>query len=155
MIQREGYTLDLVRDENEKMVEYHDIVTKEEIYWRQRCRLVWLNEGDRNTNFIHLSTLKHRVKNCIWNLKKGSLNITEEKDISEEMVSFYSSLMTSNSNIDTTHQAKLLNGIPSLVTKEKNRILCSIPKEEEIFKAVCSLGGDKFWGLDGFSMFFF
>lgn len=31
-IQKEGYTLDLVREENGKLVEYHDIITKEEIY---------------------------------------------------------------------------------------------------------------------------
>ena len=34
-IQKEGYTPDLVREENGKLAKYHDIVTKEEIYWRQ------------------------------------------------------------------------------------------------------------------------
>ena len=34
-------------------------------------------------------------------------------------------------------------------------MLVTIPKEEEIFKAVFSLGGDKSPGLDGFPMFFF
>ena len=33
-IQREGYSMDLAMEENEKMVKYHDIITKEEIYWR-------------------------------------------------------------------------------------------------------------------------
>ena len=31
-IQKEGCTPDLVREENDKLAEYHDIVTKEEIY---------------------------------------------------------------------------------------------------------------------------
>ena len=34
-------------------------------------------------------------------------------------------------------------------------MLCSIPKEEEICKAICSLGGDKSPGPDSFPMFFF
>jgi hypothetical protein len=34
-------------------------------------------------------------------------------------------------------------------------LIGSIPKDEEIFKAVCSLGGDKAPGPDGFPMFFF
>ena len=88
-MQREEYTLYLVREENEKMVECHDIITKEEIYWRQRSRSVWLNEGDKNTIFSHFSTLKHREKTRISNLKKGILKITEEKEILEEMVSFF------------------------------------------------------------------
>ena len=46
-IQLEGYSMDLVMEENEKTVEYHDIVTKEEIYQRQRS-IIWLDEGDKN-----------------------------------------------------------------------------------------------------------
>lgn len=67
-IQQEGYLMELVKDENEKLVEYHDIVSKEEIYWRQRSRSIWLKEGDRNTTEICLSTLKHRAKNHITSL---------------------------------------------------------------------------------------
>ena len=136
-------------------MEYHDIVTKEEIYWRQRSRLVWLNEGDKNTRFFHLSTLKHKTKTCISNLKKGNMKIIEEKEILKEMASFFSTLMTSNSNINPTHQEKLLKVIPSLITEAQNKMLGSIPREEEIFKAIFSLGGDKSPGLDGFPMFFF
>ena len=35
-IDKDGYTLDLVTKENEKFVLYHNIITKEEIYWTQR-----------------------------------------------------------------------------------------------------------------------
>ena len=43
-IQKEGYSSNLVREENKKLVKFHEIVTKEEIYWRQRSRSIWLNE---------------------------------------------------------------------------------------------------------------
>ena len=88
-IQKEGYTPDLLIEENEKLAQYHDIITKEEIYWRQRSRLLWLSEGDKNTKFFHLSTLKHRAKTHISHLKKGDLKIAEDKDIMEEMVTFF------------------------------------------------------------------
>ena len=51
-IQKVGYSPDLLIEENEKLAKYHDIITKEEIYWRQRSRQLWLSEGDKNTNFF-------------------------------------------------------------------------------------------------------
>lgn len=103
---------------------------------------------------FHLSTLEHRAKTRISSLNKCSMKLTKEKEISEEMVSFFSSLVTSDPNIDLSHHVELLDVIPSLVTKEKKRILSSIHKEEEIYKAVCSLAGDKSPGLNDFPMFF-
>ena len=73
----------------------------------------------------------------------------------EEMVTFFSSLMTADQNINLESQAEILNVIPPMVSKEQNKMLSSIPKDEEIFKVVCSLGGDKAPGPDGFPMFFF
>ena len=58
-------------------------------------------------------------------IKKINLKITEEKDISE------------------------------LIIEEQNKLLGSIPKEEDIFKAIWSLGGVKSPWIDGFPMFFF
>lgn len=133
----------LVKEENEKLVEYHDIIYKEEIYWRQRYRSIWLKEGDRNTKIFHLSTLKHSAKNRISGLTKGRHQITNEKEISNEMVSFFSSLLSSDPDIDQIKLVDFLDSIPSLVTKEQNTFLCSIPKGEEIFKVVFSLEGDK------------
>ena len=137
------------------MAQYHDIITKEEIYWRQRSRLLWLSEGDKNTKIFHLSTLKNRAKTHISYLKKGDLKIAEDKDIMEEMVTFFSTLMTADPNIILDNQADFLRVIPPLFLKEQNKVLSSIPKDDKNFKAVCSLGGDKAPGPDGFPMFFF
>ena len=73
----------------------------------------------------------------------------------EEMISFFSSLMVVDPNFDPENQTNILKVIPPLFMKEQNKLLGSIPKEDEIFKVICSLGGDKAPGLDGFPMFFF
>ena len=78
--------MELVKEENEKLVEYHDIISKEETYSRQRSRSIRLEEGDRNTKKIHLSTLKQRGKNHIPSLTKGTHQITNEQEIYDEMV---------------------------------------------------------------------
>lgn len=39
--------------------------------------------------FFYLLTMKHRDKNCISSLSKGREKITNERDISNEMVPFF------------------------------------------------------------------
>ena len=93
-----------------------------------------------------MSILKHRAKTQISSLNKGRTKLTNENEISKEMVSFFSSLISSDPGINLTNQVELLDVIPSLVSKDHNRLLCAIPKEEDIYKAICSLGGDKSQG---------
>ena len=49
--------------------EFEDIAKREEIAWRQRSRAVWLEQGDRNTNFFHRTANAHRRMNTISKLK--------------------------------------------------------------------------------------
>ena len=41
----------------------------EENLWRQSSRVLWLEVGDRNTNFFHRSTSIHKRRNMIDNVK--------------------------------------------------------------------------------------
>ncbi|KAK3221019.1 hypothetical protein Dsin_014989 [Dipteronia sinensis] len=55
----------------EKFVkEYNEILEQEEVFWQQQSRNCWLKEGDRNTNFFHLSTMVRWRRNKLEGLKK-------------------------------------------------------------------------------------
>jgi hypothetical protein len=45
-----------------------------EIHWAQKDRICWLQCGDRNTRFFHMTTIQRRSHNIIWFLKDGRQN---------------------------------------------------------------------------------
>lgn len=49
--------------------EFEEIASKEEIAWRQKSRVIWLKEGDRNTSFFHKTANAHRRFLCIFYYK--------------------------------------------------------------------------------------
>lgn len=44
---------------------------QEEILWRQKSRIKWLMEGERNTKFFHQAMIQHRHKNRIFSIKNA------------------------------------------------------------------------------------
>nr|XP_011469216.1 PREDICTED: uncharacterized protein LOC105352889 [Fragaria vesca subsp. vesca] len=45
-----------------------NLLDEERNYWKQRSRVAWLNEGDKNTNYFHRKTSNHRAKNRLRGL---------------------------------------------------------------------------------------
>lgn len=55
------------------MVAFDSILQDEQIFWRQRSRIAWLKEGDRNKKFFYIRASARKRKNAIKDLvdKKG------------------------------------------------------------------------------------
>ncbi|KAK1397876.1 hypothetical protein POM88_007739 [Heracleum sosnowskyi] len=75
----------------------NELLYKEEVFWKQRSRILWLEAGDRNTKFFHQRAKKRNKINAI----KGLLNeenewCPNETKCSEIVQRFYQKLFTSN-----------------------------------------------------------
>ncbi|KAK4260674.1 hypothetical protein QN277_003758 [Acacia crassicarpa] len=58
-----------VAETEELTRQLEEVWSQEEIYWRQRSRIGWLNSGDKNTRFFHSSVIQKRQRNKILRLK--------------------------------------------------------------------------------------
>lgn len=111
----------------ERLVQlYH----REEILWRQRSRINWLSEGDRNTKNFHLRASMRRKKNMIKALSNSlGVQVDDPVELKELVSNFYKDLYTSEGVLN---MEAVLDHVPAKVTNHMNDILCVSYKEEEV-----------------------
>jgi len=61
----EGRTEDRAHEEQILWTEIETRRQQEETLWRQKSRIRWLKEGEKNTKFFHKSTIQRRMHNNI------------------------------------------------------------------------------------------
>ena len=87
----------LVNLENELLKELDRVLNQEEELWAMKSRVNWMIQGDRNTNFYHVSTLVRRKRNQIVAIKDHVGEwIYEESAIKEFFRSGFNSIYTSS-----------------------------------------------------------
>ena len=77
------------------MTELGRLWTMEEIYWKQKSRVSWLRDGDKNTAYFHATTIQRRRFNRIDKLCVGDDNWIEGEEIVHgEFKRFFENLFT-------------------------------------------------------------
>ncbi|XP_059068214.1 uncharacterized protein LOC131858781 [Cryptomeria japonica] len=80
-IQAYGFEIDVSNNEIDILTKLHDIISKEEEYWKQRSRALWIKSGEKNTKFFHMMTLKNRATNRINKIQIGQRWVDKHDEI--------------------------------------------------------------------------
>lgn len=127
----------------------------EESLWKQKSRIQWLKEGDRNTRYFHLTTMAHRSNNRIFSLiDREGHTLSQSDEIEDHIVSFFHSLLNETKEPRNVVHSQLLPLIPKLITEEQNHFLNSPVSEEEIKVALFHLKPYGALGPDGYPQAF-
>ncbi|XP_043717713.1 uncharacterized protein LOC122665626 [Telopea speciosissima] len=127
-----------------------DILLQEEIFWKQKSRIRWLKERERNTKFFHaMVNVRRTKKKGVEKIKDGKGSwISGEVGVSTEAIRYFSEIFSLQS-IQTDED--LLHMIPRLVTDVENSFPMISPSLEDVKKAVFELSRDSAPSSEGFS----
>lgn len=77
--------------------EMDELLEKEELYWRQRSHVVWLKDGDKNTDYFHEKATQRKRINIIHIIKdQNAVWVHDEKNIGNETIKFFTALFLAN-----------------------------------------------------------
>ncbi len=127
------------------------VILMDEISWRQKSRVLWLKEGDKNSSFFHRIANSNRNTNTISQLIINGTTATNQDEIQDHIAQFYEQLY-----LEDGHRRPYLDGASfSTISTEEAAWLDRPFEEDEITNVIQGCDGDKAPGPDGFSLAFF
>ena len=76
------------------------LLQQEEVFWKQRAKVKWIQEGDRNTNFFHAYANQKRKKGRIYRIQADEgIWLDNQKDILKAGVEFFQNLFTGENTV--------------------------------------------------------
>ncbi|OMO58581.1 hypothetical protein COLO4_34521 [Corchorus olitorius] len=126
--------------------DYHQILLQEEVLWLQKSRLNWVQSGERNTRFFHLTTMVRRHRNLITSLMIGDQWIVDQAMLGQHVTEFFTNLFGWQGclPLDAPYDKFSLK-----LTSEENESVISRLDLEEVKIAAFSMKSLKAPGVDG------
>lgn len=129
---------------------------EEEIFWKQRSRVMMLRAGDRNTAYFHSVSKARRNRLHLTAIQDSSGIIHHgQKAIGRVAQDYFQELFSNNSDADPRQLEQVFQGFQTRVTEEMNLDLIRSVTSEEIESAMFDIGSDRAPGPDGFSAAFY
>ena len=121
-----------------------------DIYWRQRAKQQWIENGDRNTKFFHQVEIGERKFNAIHKIKVNDELYVDAASVNNAIVHFYENLYH-----EDQPSRIFLNGITfASISLHAARDPEKDFTEDEVWNAISELGNKKAPGPNGFNIAF-
>ncbi len=130
---------------------FEELAVQEELMWRQRSRMLWIQAGDANTKFFHRKACSRRTSNCIFALSTGSSSLSSHVDLAEHLFFFFSNQLPVPAAASHSINFRALY-------EDASALLTSLHQPftmEEVKNAIFALAAEKAPGPDGFSLIFY
>ena len=141
-----------IKDEEQVL---NSLTEKNEIFWRQRSRALWLKWGDKNTKYFHHKASVRRRKNEILGLKDEAGIWQDEEAIVTDIINRYFQNLFKSSCPDSVVIEAVTNCLNTKVTNSMNNILMYDFCENDICEAVKEMNPTKAPGEDGLPALFY
>ncbi|VFQ84578.1 unnamed protein product [Cuscuta campestris] len=142
---------------NLKKAQLLQVGNLEHSYWKQKCNLKWLKEGDANTKFFHNLVKERRRQQKIMGLKDDQGKFQENPTVLENMVTShyhkrfnYEEPAPSSQDYDA-----FLSNTPKILDQHHNQELLHLPSEDEVKATLFDMEANCCAGPDGFNVNFF
>eukprot|EP00253_Pinus_taeda_P004070 PITA_04070 len=152
----EGRTKECISKEGAILGKLEERRKQEEILWRQKSRIKWLREGERNTKFFHQAMIKHRQRNKILSIKdKNGNRVVEQAEIEQVLMDHHKEILSEPQADKMQAIQEIFSAIPRLVIEDQNKALMRAATLEEIEETVKAMKKGTAPGPDGFTIDFF
>lgn len=151
-----GCFASLVMEEGMLLTKLEERRKQEDILWKQKSRVQWLQEGERNTCFFHNAMIQHRHHNRIFLLLyQGRNRLVKHKEMENLFVNHFQNLLLESIPDRLEVIDRITRHIPQLAIRDQNLALMRVVTLEEVEEVVEGLAKENMSGPDGFIIEFF
>lgn len=98
IMEQRALTDDELLQKTHLSMEFEEVAKNEEIAWKQRSRIQWLKNGDKNTKYFHRVATAHKRFNTIDTIEEGGDTINEADTIKITIQNYYQNLYSEIEN---------------------------------------------------------
>lgn len=133
--------------------EHRALLILEESLWKQRSRMNWLSEGDKNTAFFHRAASGRRRRNSIDRIKDSNDQWEEDPGRMEDIfLSYFENIFTTELQNDVDD---VISSISRKINLEEATALSKNFTEEDVIAALNQMHPLKAPGPDGMPALFY